>query len=222
MKAEHSIRDVPFLSCIGYDRERNKIKMLLEEFNMDIQEAIKTRRSIGKFTEVVPEKSTIESILDAAIWAPNHYKTEPWRFQVMTGKGREKLGQVYGAIDAETLEADSEEGRAAFEKGFKKAFRAPVIIAISAEITEDDRVVPVEEIMSAACAAQNMQLMAHSLGLASIWRTGAATYHEFMKEAFAHSESTQILGFLYLGFPAKTKEAPAKRPLSDVVTWVEA
>ena len=168
----------------------------------------------------MPERETIQQILESAIWAPNHFKTEPWRFQVMTGKGREKLGQAYGAIQAESFDAESEEGRTAFEKGFNNAFRAPVIISISAEIMEDGRVLEIEDVMATACAVQNMQLTAHSLGLGSIWRTGPAAYHEFMKEAFALSEHTKILGFLYIGYPQTIKEPPVKRPLSDVVTWV--
>lgn len=188
---------------------------------MDLREAILTRRSISKFTEQVPSRDDVQMILESAVWAPNHYKTEPWRFQILIGDGREKLGQVYGAIEAETLNIESDEGRIAFEKGYKKAFRAPVIIAILAEMPEeDDRAVAIEDVMATACGVQNMMLTAHSLGLGSIWRTGAAVYHDFMQEAFAFSEHTKVLGFLYLGYPLTGKQPPVKRPMEEVAVWI--
>lgn len=189
---------------------------------MDVREAILSRRSVSKFTEQVPSKEDIGIVLESAIWAPNHYKTQPWRFQVMIGKGREKLGQVLGAIQAGELDVDTDEGHEAFEKGYNKAFRAPVIIAILAELPEEeDRALPVEDIMATACSVQNMMLTAHSMGMGSIWRTGAPAYHDFMREAFAFSDHSKVLGFLYLGYPESIKEPPVKKPVDEIAVWIE-
>ncbi|MBW7457383.1 nitroreductase family protein, partial [Paenibacillus sepulcri] len=62
---------------------------------MDIIEAIHTRRSIGRVKEDPIAKEQIETILEAGIWAPNHRLTQPWRFFVMSGDGRNRLGDAY-------------------------------------------------------------------------------------------------------------------------------
>lgn len=56
---------------------------------MNITEAIQTRRSIKIFKDVEPvSKEVVEQLLQAAIMAPNHHHTEPWKFFVLQGDGR--------------------------------------------------------------------------------------------------------------------------------------
>ncbi|MEM3892262.1 MAG: nitroreductase family protein [Nitrososphaerales archaeon] len=81
--------------------------------SLDVLEAIKTRRSISKFKPDEPPKELIEKILDAGTWAPTHHLTEPWKFFVLTGKAREKLGEAMAQALAEELtDLDSQENKA--------------------------------------------------------------------------------------------------------------
>ena len=52
------------------------------------------------FTDRPVERATLEALLEAANQAPSHRKTEPWRFRVYRGAGKEKLKEelleVYG------------------------------------------------------------------------------------------------------------------------------
>ena len=50
---------------------------------MDVLEAIRTRRSVKRMTDVVPSRKDVEELIDAAVWAPNHRFTQPWRFFVV-------------------------------------------------------------------------------------------------------------------------------------------
>ncbi|MFC4618009.1 nitroreductase [Camelliibacillus cellulosilyticus] len=193
---------------------------------MDVMEAIKTRRSIGKVSERPVEKDLLMTILDTARYAPNHYRTDPWLFTVLTGAGRDKLGDVYGRINMEALEenASENERKEAYEKGIKKARRAPVIVVVTVEPNDMAKVVFVEEIAATACAVQNVLLAAHNLGLAAIWRSGAASYHPIMNQAFGVSEHGVVLGYVYLGYPLKENNAVKPRelkPLEDRVTWIK-
>lgn len=188
---------------------------------MDVLQAIRTRRSVGRIKETLPEKDMIEKILESARWAPNHYKTEPWRFMVLTGEGRSRLGEAYAKVDLTRLPSPTEaERQAALEKGMRKAQRAPVVIVIMVEPDPQEKVKWVEEVAATACAVQNMMLTAHALGLASKWRTGAPSYHPAMKEAFGVSEEGLVFGFLYVGYPADVPEAPEKKPVDAFTTWV--
>src|ERR687884_568061 len=153
---------------------------------MDVIRAIETRQSIGRVKQDPVPGSLIERILESAVHAPNHRLTEPWRFHVFTGKGRGELARARAEIARLQAEAEGEgeemaAGRISRER--KKAFRAPVVIAVICEAGRDE-VETRENYAACAAAVQNMQLTAHALGLAAMWRTGPVVYHEYMRKLF--------------------------------------
>ncbi|WP_338855482.1 NAD(P)H nitroreductase [Serratia marcescens] len=100
---------------------------------------------------------------------------------------------------------------AAIEKATKAPFRAPLIITVIAHCTEETKVPRWEQVVSAGCAVQAMQMAALAQGFNGIWRTGAWTEHALVREAFGCREQDEIVGFLYLGTPqlkAATKVTP--------------
>jgi nitroreductase len=195
------------------------------EGDMDVLEAIHTRRSVSKVQEKVPDKALIHKVLEASLWAPNHYLTEPYSFEVLIGDGRNKLGQAYGRINQEALDPDAsdEDKKKAYEQGLAKARRAPVVIVVKVHPSDQKNVIFVEEVAAAACAVQNMLLASHALGLGAMWRSGNPAYHPIMKETFGMTGEGFVLGFVYLGYPQEgyVKHPPKKRPLDSVAKWVE-
>ena len=152
---------------------------------MDVREAIRTRRSIGKVKSDPIPKETIEMILEAAIWAPNHKLTEPWQFFVMSGEGRERLGDAFARITlADLVHPDSPENMVKAEDARKRALRAPVIIGAAVIPSDRKDVLEIEEYAAVNAAVQNMLLTIHALGLGAVWRTGAPCYHPIMNESF--------------------------------------
>src|ERR687885_2059885 len=190
---------------------------------MDVIQAIETRQSIGRVKQDPVPKEKIERILESAVHAPNHRLTEPWRFHVFSGKGRGELARARAEIarlQAE-VEGESEEmaaGRISRER--KKAFRAPVVIAVICEAGRDE-VETLENYAACAAAVQNMQLTAHSLGLATIWRTGAVAYHPYMRDFFGLEENDRIVAYLYLGYPDMTDRPRKRQPASSKTIWHE-
>ncbi|MDQ0902675.1 nitroreductase [Paenibacillus sp. V4I7] len=189
---------------------------------MDINEAIRHRRSIGKVKQDPVDKSLIEEILEAGTWAPNHCHTEPWRFWVMTGEGRRLLGKGYGEVAfAEADPTLSEEELSKLKSAQeKKAFRAPVVIAVAVTPSVKAIVPEIEEYAAAHAAVQNMLLTAHALGLGTIWRTGAPTYHPKMREAFSLVGKEELVGFIYIGYPDMEPPKAARVPFAQKTTWV--
>ncbi len=61
---------------------------------MDALEAIETRCSVGKVKPERPPRALIERLVQAATHAPNHFRTQPWRFLVLAGPAREELGRA--------------------------------------------------------------------------------------------------------------------------------
>jgi nitroreductase len=176
---------------------------------MNLEQAIRERRSIGLVKPDAIDPLWIHKILEAAVYAPNHYNTEPWRFYVLSGEGRSVLGQAYARIAMETMDDSTTEiNQAALKKHHDKAFRAPVIIVAAAVCEDSAKVDRREELAAVHAAVQNMLLQAHAIGLGAIWRTGAPAYHDYMKEAFRLNKEDEIAGFIYLGYPVH--EPPAK------------
>ncbi|MDQ4107072.1 MAG: nitroreductase [Actinomycetota bacterium] len=186
-------------------------------------QAIQTRRSIGCVKQDPVSRELIEQILESAVHAPNHKLTEPWRFHVFTGKGRGELARARAKL-AEILatEEGEEEGLVAgrVSRERKKTFRSPVIITVVSRAGRDE--VETLENYAACCAAvQNMQLTAHSLGLASIWRTGPVAYHPFMREFFGLDDGDRIVAYLYLGYPDMAERPRRRSPAREHTVWHE-
>ncbi|PTM57507.1 nitroreductase family protein [Desmospora activa] len=190
---------------------------------MDINQAIRTRRSVGKVAAEMPDRSLIEKVLEAARWAPNHHMTQPWKYFVLSGNARNRLGEVMAEIKAEGMTEDERvEAASQLEREREKPLRAPVIIAAAVSPSADSRVEEIEEICAVAAGVQNALLTAHALGLGAIWRTGKPTYSPKMKAFFDLSERETLLGFLYIGHPAILPKERPRLPIAEKVTWLES
>lgn len=189
---------------------------------MNVLEAIHTRRSVGQVSDKIPEREKLEQMLEAARWAPNHHKTEPWHFYVLTGEGRKRLGEAYGKINLEKLTNPTDEQRKlVLESSLKKASRSPAVIVATVEPDKEEKIEPIEEVAATACAVQNMLLVAHELGLAAKWRTGKPAFHSIMKEAFGVPENGWVLGLLFVGYADIVPEPPAKKEPEQYTTWID-
>jgi len=188
---------------------------------LEVTKAIETRQSVGRVKQDVVPEEYIERILESAVHAPNHRMTEPWCFHVFTGKGRGELARARAEtarLMAET-EGEYEEmaaGRVSRER--KKAFRAPVVIAVISVSGRED-VETLENYAACAAAVQNMQLTAHSLGLASIWRTGPVAYHEHMRRFFGLEDGDKIVAYLYIGYPDMGERPRRRAPAAEKTAW---
>lgn len=187
-----------------------------------LENIIRGRRSIGKVKAAPLPKELIEKLIEAAVWAPNHHGTEPWKFIVMIGEGRNVLGQAYADIAAESFVDLPEEERAArLDKEKSKAYRAPAIIAAVCVPSDLPRVSEIEELAAAHAAVQNLLLMAHASGLGAVWRTGDPCYHPTMKRAFGLDGREQVVGLIYIGYPDMQPVAGRRAPGTAKTVWLE-
>jgi nitroreductase len=185
---------------------------------MDTLEAIKTRHSIGKVKADSLPRDIIEKLLDAGSQAPNHYKVRPWRFVVLTGNGRAKLGDVMAASQRDRLPDLPPEGS---DKTRALPLRAPVVIAVGVDKPAEAKVLELENISAVSAACQNILLAAHSLGLGAIWRTGDWARDPKVKEFLGFAENQHIAGFLYVGYPEMLGEHTPRPSFEDRTVWME-
>lgn len=168
-------------------------------------------------------REKVEQIIESAIHAPNHRITEPWRFHVFSERGRGEFAKARAEAARQMAEAEGEDeelvaGRVSRER--KKAFRAPVLIAVISKAGRDE--IETLENYGACCAAvQNMQLAAHSLSLGAMWRTGPVAYHEHMRSFFGLEDGDQIVAYLYIGYPDAPETRRRRTPASEITVWRE-
>lgn len=185
---------------------------------MDVLEAIHTRYSAGKMKPDQVARELIEQLLSAAVQAPNHYKVRPWRFVVLTGAGREKLGEAMAqSTKANKPEATEED----LQKDRVKPLRAPVVIAVAVDKPAMPKAKEIENVCATAAAVQNMLLAAQALGLAAIWRTGPSATDPAIKHFFGCEADQHLIGFVYIGYSAEAL-APVERPsFEDRTSWLD-
>lgn len=187
---------------------------------MDALEAITTRHSVAPafLGDPAPTEPELRLILEAGAAAPDHGRLRPWRFVVVRGEARVRLGGVFA--DA-LLERDPEASPKALEQERQRPLRAPVVIAVFARIERDGTKIPeVEQILSTGAAAQNMLLAAHALGYGGKWLTGANAYDPHVQAALRPGEGDLLAGFLHLGTVAGTPPTvPHADPREHALEW---
>lgn len=184
-----------------------------------ITEVILQRRSIyhRDFTQQEISKDTIQELLECANTAPTHKRTQPWRFVVFRGEGREKLAAELGRIyethtDPEKFLEKSKEAMRS------KALDAPVVIAICVQYSG---AVPAwEEVAATAAAVQNIWLAASAKGIGGYWGSPALIIkHIGLFLGLADNE--ECLGFFYMGHHEAEPREAVRTPIEEKVKWVE-
>jgi nitroreductase len=165
---------------------------------MDVEEAIRTRRTHKAFDPEPLTREEVDDLLALATWAPNHHLTNPWRFRVIGPATRERLKEIAGPIDGRKLD------------------RAPTLVAVSAAGHEDP-VQDQEDQWATAAAAYAVLLAAHGRGYATYWRTPALLREEPGRAALGIGPEETVIGLLHLGRPRQEQRPPEKAPLEDVV-----
>jgi nitroreductase len=154
---------------------------------MDIFEAIKSRRSVGLTKGTVSDRD-LQTIIEAATWAPNHRMTQPWRFTAINGDTFLRLGE-------RLAELENDPGQK------KKLERSPAAVVVSYVVDAKPDVAQ-EDRDATAAAIQNMLLTAHAMGFGAIWRTGSYVRSEHFARLIRLPENEQVVALIGIGEPA--------------------
>lgn len=184
---------------------------------MDIFTAIHTRQSVSKVRPDPVPRELIERLLAAAAQAPNHHKVRPWRFFVLTGAARERLGE---AMAQALLRRDPAALPEAVAAERAKPLRAPVLIAVGVDRPSGPKVVEIENVCAAAAATQNLLLAAQALGLGAMWRTGPAAFEPGVKAMLGLAPEQHLVGFVYVGYPLAELPPPNRPGAEDRTRWL--
>ena len=184
-----------------------------------IIEVIEKRRNIKEFTEEKISEDSIKYLLNAAIWAPNHRKTEPWRFIVIPKNSKMRIKLANHIYDWNYKNASSKDENAKKEIAKKekiKILNAPALIYVY-YIEDSDPEVDKENYSAVSCAIQNLMLAAHEIGIGVGWSTGMVCKAK-VETLIGAEPDWEIAGALFLGKPKNQTEGKRK-PINECTIW---
>ena len=169
---------------------------------MDVEDAIRTRRTHKAYTSEPLDRATLDELFELARWAPNHNLTNPWRFRVVGSEALNKLKQAAGPESAPKLD------------------RAPTLVVASATQIGDDPIRDQEDMLAAAAAVYILLLAAHARGLAGYWRTPGVLRTAEGLVAAGVPEGERVLGLLHLGPARQEQRVPERAPVRSVAMFL--
>ena len=203
---------------------------------MNIDVAIKGRRSIRQYKENPVPQELIRKILEAGTYAPSGKNSQPWRFQVFTGEPKTKLTTVFRSSLEEMKGIIGEKNMGSSYNTCSIMERAPVIVIVwntqsglkdrlgevVAKISK--RVKRLREfghpaaLQGVSAAIQNMLLTAHSLGLGSLWIGDICYAIDDLEKHLG--KPWELVAAVAIGWPTEEEasEPPRKRLDVDEVT----
>jgi nitroreductase len=174
----------------------------------DVFDIIASRRTVHEYQEGALPDGSLERALDAAVAAPNHRMTEPWRFRRVGPETRAELLAIY--LDLKT--AKSGELTAAQQAKLRAKFMTAAELLVVSRVRHDDHSISREDYAAVACAVQNLTLALHADGVGTKWTTGAVTRDARTYDALGVDfDRERIEGFVWAGIAA-----PGEKPVRQL------
>lgn len=176
------------------------------------------RRSVPsrQLGEPGPDAAQLHALLEAAVRAPDHGKLVPWRFLLIRGDARRRLGDLLART---TLANNPETAPAVVEKDRERFNFAPLIVTVIARIDEAHSKIPAQEqLLAAGCVAYNLLLGAQQLGFGAQWLTGWAAYDPTIRGALGVRADERVLGFIHIGTASEPAPERLRPDVAGLVT----
>ncbi len=179
-----------------------------------VLEAIKSRRAIRSYEDKPVPESAIQTMLEAATYAPSAINVQPWKFTIVTNKAEmKKLSDTAKPMLVRMLPDVGDEGLAGLKKrladpNYNIFYNAPLLIFVSGLKSPYG-------IYDCSMAAQNMMLSAYTLGVGSCWiGTAVALANQpNVKADLGVPEDHEVHAAIIFGYPkGGFPKAPEKRP----------
>jgi nitroreductase len=177
------------------------------------------RRSVTQFLPTLPEdfERKLMASMEAARHAPNHKRTEPWKFHLL---GKRSLVKVRDIVyDLEYKKSGSKESALLKVLRWEKV---PKILALTSARSSTDDVRDLEDYAATCCAAQNFMLSLSADGLGTKWITGGVAAHPNMPAILGFETSERrTVGLFWVGVPETQAAAPFRRKsVHDILVHV--
>ena len=184
---------------------------------MEVLEAIRTRRSVRKYSDRPVEPEKLQAVLEAVQQAPSWSNLQCWSLVVVTDQAvRDRISELsyvesfFAAYGYKSNPAQ------------KALAQAPIVIVACADPLRSGDLRGEQYYMAdMGIATENLMLAAHDQGLGSVF-VGVFD-EEKLKELLQIPAEIRIVGLFPLGYPAgESKGGPPRKPLNEFVhygTW---
>jgi nitroreductase len=162
-----------------------------------------------------PGPAEIDALLTMASRVPDHGRLVPWRFIVIEGEARHRIGEtIAAAFQADQPGADAQ--KLALERN--RLARAPLVVAVVSRAQPHVKIPDWEQVLSAGAVCMNLLNAAAAMGFGASWITEWYAFDRRVLDILGLSAEERIAGFVHIGTP---REKPSDRPrpaLADIVT----
>lgn len=181
---------------------------------MDIFDAIKTRRSIRRFSDKPVSDKDIETILDTVRYSPSWANTQCWRFVVV--KDRQKISKISELSHVESFLKPMGYKANPATKGIGEA---PVVIIACADPAKSGKIWDQQYYMTdMGIAAQTLMLAVRGLGLGTVF---VGIFDEDpVRKLLEIPSNIRIVGVFPIGHLQDEKreiKMPERKPLKEIV-----
>lgn len=185
---------------------------------MSALKLLNDRRSVPSrlLGEPGPTPAELRELLEAAVRVPDHGKLVPWRFVLIRGDARQRLGELLART---TLANNPDAAPAAVEKDRARFSFAPLIVTVIAQIDETQSKIPAQEqLLTAGCVAYNLLIGAQQLGYGAQWLTGWAAYDATIRAALGVQPNERVVGFIHIGSASEPAPERLRPDVSELVS----
>jgi nitroreductase len=173
----------------------------------DFAQLVRARRtSMLVDRERAVPREVVTELCELAQWAPNHKRTWPWRFALVEGEGRARLGEVI----AEAMEAHGDPPEKV-TKARSKYLRTPVTVVVGS-VEGDSPLRTAENRDAVAAGIQTLLLAATAHGLASYWGSCPKGANDVVATLCGFEPGTHVTAIIYLGWATEQVAAPERPP----------
>ncbi len=182
---------------------------------------LKSRKSASAkaMTGPGPSKAQMDEILEIAVRVPDHGKLAPWRFILIEGEGRARMGQGFAEIWAKNNPTHGAE-TSEFQRGL--FMRAPIILVVVSTATVHGKIPVWEQQMSSASVCYNAVLAATALKFAAQWQSDWVAYDEAAKAVMGVAAHERVSGIIYIGTSSVELEDRPRPDVSSLLTRIES
>jgi nitroreductase len=156
-----------------------------------------------------PDAAQLETLIRIAARAPDHGKLGPWRFAVIEGAARARLGEELARV----IEADPGIDAARLDIERKRFMSAPVCVMVVSTAAPHPKIPEWEQVLSAGAVAFQLLIAAHAMGFAGCWLTEWTAYDERARPILGLNDHERVVGFISMG---TATQAVTERTRADV------
>jgi nitroreductase len=174
----------------------SKVKDGFPKRGAQLQNEIKTRRSIRKFTPDDIDDETINRIIEMGTWAPSGLNNQPWQFVVVRDKAlKEALSQ---------------------QTRYSHVIQvAPVCIAVFLDHSQSYH--QAKDTMAIGACIQNMLLTIHSMGLGAVWLGEVLKNRKPVERMLEVPGKSELMAIIALGRPDESGGEGTRRSIDEVI-----